>query len=176
MNNYHQKAEGFFNFESYYSIVSQRLKNGDRAVEVGVYKGKSILYLAESIIEANKQVNLFAVDTFKGSVEHSDQKEGQIYNEYICNVEPLKHVIKTIIMPSVDAASTFDDKSLNFVFIDAAHDYDNVKADIQAWMPKVKNGGILAGHDYHHYDVKKAVDELLTNAIIYPGTVWEVTI
>jgi len=47
----------------------------------------------------------------------------------------------------------------DFVYIDAAHDYASVSADIQAWLPLVKVGGIIAGHDYMH-DVKRAVDQI----------------
>ena len=38
---------------------------------------------------------------------------------------------------------------MSFVYIDALHDYDSVKADIAAWWPQVKPGGVLAGHDFH---------------------------
>lgn len=49
---------------------------------------------------------------------------------------------------------------MDFVFIDAAHDYESVKKDINAWLPKVKENGIIAGHDYEWCDdVKKAVKE-----------------
>ena len=47
---------------------------------------------------------------------------------------------------------------MDFVFLDAAHDYENVKEDILSWYPKVKVGGWLTGHDYFlgHFGVKKA--------------------
>jgi len=47
----------------------------------------------------------------------------------------------------VDAARSFNDESLDFVFIDAAHDYESVRADVRAWYPKVKTGGVIAGDD-----------------------------
>jgi hypothetical protein len=51
-------------------------------------------------------------------------------------------------MTSLKGANFFPDQSLDSVFIDAAHDYENVKADILAWLPKVKKGGLIGGHDY----------------------------
>jgi hypothetical protein len=55
---------------------------------------------------------------------------------------------------------------LDFVFIDARHDYESVRADLEQWVPKVRAGGIVAGHDYvdgslpqGEYGVKRAVDE-----------------
>lgn len=67
-------------------------------------------------------------------------------------------------MPSLEAAAYVADGSLDFAFIDADHSYEGCRDDIHAWWPKVKNGGILCGHDYDHPDfpgwgVKQAVDE-----------------
>jgi predicted O-methyltransferase YrrM len=67
-------------------------------------------------------------------------------------------------MTSLDAVSLYENRSLDFIFIDASHEYEDVKKDIIAWYPKLKLGGIIAGHDYTSYDgVKKAVDEILIN-------------
>ena len=56
---------------------------------------------------------------------------------------------------SVEAAKDFEDKSLDFVYIDAAHDYESVKVDIRAWFPKIKIGGTIGGHDFYIEDPKK---------------------
>ncbi|MES2199322.1 MAG: class I SAM-dependent methyltransferase [Chlamydiota bacterium] len=64
------------------------------------------------------------------------------------------------------------------MFIDGNHDYDFVKEDIKLWLPKVRAGGILAGHDYdpegkEFSGVKRAVDELLgTDISMGKGRVW----
>ena len=59
---------------------------------------------------------------------------------------------------SVEVAKTFDIK-LDLVFIDGDHNYKSVAPDIDAWLPKVRKGGIIAGHDYDMPDVKRAVKE-----------------
>ncbi len=69
---------------------------------------------------------------------------------------------------SVEASKLFRDGTLDFVYIDANHSYEAVSEDLQWWWPKVKSGGILAGHDYidgehssgHVFGVKRAVDEM----------------
>ncbi len=64
-----------------------------------------------------------------------------------------------IKLSSVEAAKIVMDGSLDFVFIDACHDYESVSADIAAWYPKVRKNGIFAGHDYRWPEVKSAVNE-----------------
>ncbi len=65
---------------------------------------------------------------------------------------------------SIKAASIFADESLDFTYIDADHAYEAVKADFEAWYPKVRTGGIISFHDYGDNDcigVKIFIDELM---------------
>jgi uncharacterized Rossmann fold enzyme len=71
---------------------------------------------------------------------------------------------KIIRKDSREAAKDIPDGSLDFVFIDADHTYEGCKGDIEAWLPKVKKGGFISGHDYENteypaWGVKQAVDE-----------------
>ena len=63
---------------------------------------------------------------------------------------------------SSEMASEVPDESLDFVFIDADHRYPAVIKDLAAWVPKLKPGGMLSGHDIHLQGVKRAVDEKLS--------------
>jgi predicted O-methyltransferase YrrM len=83
------------------------------------------------------------------------------------NLEPVKDHVNFIRMESAKAAALYEDESLDFVFIDACHETEAVKADILAWWPKVKIGGILAGHDYFWTQVQPAVDELLPGVQVW---------
>lgn len=61
---------------------------------------------------------------------------------------------------SVEMAKQVPDNSLGLLYIDADHSYTGVKEDLRAWMPKVVNGGIIAGHDYFNFaGVKRAVEK-----------------
>jgi hypothetical protein len=70
------------------------------------------------------------------------------------------------------------DGTVDFVYIDGAHNYDAIRADINAWLPKVKPGGYIGGHDYGNNEpeevngVKKAVDETFGEDIEVFNTGW----
>jgi hypothetical protein len=108
--------------------------------------------LAVEIINSGKKIELHAVDTWQGSYEHRNDsyiKTSTLYDLFLSNIEPVKSVIKPIKKPSVEAAKIYEDDSLDVVFIDACHEYQCVRDDIAAWYPKIKRGGVMAGHDYY---------------------------
>lgn len=161
-----QFGENWFSYPNLYSFVVDNFSNGAKFVEVGSWKGKSSSYMCVEIANSKKDIKFYCVDTWKGSEEHKENTElAELYKIFTDNMSSLKDYYIPLKMSSLQAAEKFEDKSLDFVFIDAAHDYENVKSDILAWLPKVKEGGILAGHDYYENDsygfgVKKAVNEL----------------
>ena len=63
--------------------------------------------------------------------------------------------------PTTAMAQYVPDESVDLVYIDADHSYEGVRNDIAAWWPKLRNGGVIAFHDYEmsHYGVKQAVTE-----------------
>ena len=62
---------------------------------------------------------------------------------------------------SISASKCFEDEFFDIVYIDGSHEYEHVKADIEAWLPKVRKGGYICGDDYSPgwQGVVKAVDE-----------------
>ena len=75
-------------------------------------------------------------------------------------------------MTSEEASKKFEDNSLDFVFIDACHEYECVKEDIIHWLPKIAPNGILAGHDADWEGVQRAVSELIPNAKRVSRSCW----
>src|SRR5207245_10932566 len=108
----------------------------------------SSAYLASN--SRDLPINLFIVDTWRGSggAEHQGDElytpmlvmnNGDLFDAFLDNMERCG-VIQDIIplrMRSVQAAKLFCDRSVQFCYLDAAHDYDSVKADMTAWFPKV---------------------------------------
>lgn len=112
-------------------------------VEVGSYQGEST-----EMFQQGGFGKIFAVDPW------IDEGETTTYGVPFANVEfafdnrtETYDNITKIKNFSVPAADEFEDESLDFVYIDALHTYDAVKADIAAWLPKVKKGGFIGGHD-----------------------------
>lgn len=79
---------------------------------------------------------------------------------------------------SIDKAKEFKDKTLDFVYIDAAHDYDSVIEDIDAWLPKLKSSGWIGGHDFWFDGPNKAVPEKfgLENVVTFTDGSWLVKV
>lgn len=163
MEHFYQKIQGWFNFPKLYKSAVEKFDNAV-FVEVGTWQGKSAAYMAVEIVNSKKNIKFYCVDTWKGSQEHrSDNlvKTDTLYECFLQNINIVNHAIYPLRMTSLEAAENFKNNSIDFVFIDAEHDYENVKKDMSAWFPKVKKGGIFAGHDYcgSWPGVIKAVDE-----------------
>lgn len=147
------EIEGWFDFRDVYDYVAATVPDGGFIVEVGSWKGKSASYLWDRIEDLGKTVDFVAVDTFLGD---SDTGFQDIYEEFTANVQG--RGLGWARTESAQYAKRQSDQA-DAVFIDAAHDYESVKADIAAWLPKVKPGGFFGGHDIDAPGVKQAVDE-----------------
>jgi len=85
-------------------------------------------------------------------------------NQFLSMMNNYNNITK-LKMNSKDAVNLFNDGSFDIIYIDAAHDYDNVKFDITSWMPKIKNGGYLSGHDFSLPGVNAAIRDCNLNII-----------
>lgn len=174
----YQFGENWFTYPLLYKSMVDLFPSGSHFVEVGSWKGKSTAYLIVEIINSGKNIKFECVDTWEGSVEHGNIDSNSLYNTFLQNMMPLKDYFTHHRMKSVDASKMYKDESLDFVFIDACHEYDCVRDDISSWLPKVKKGGVIAGHDYYSGKefpgVNKAVDEHFSSNTIelHQGGCW----
>ena len=161
---YQNIGEDWFTYPNLYKKVVESAGNEFHFVEVGSWKGRSSVFMAVEIINSGKNIKFDCVDTWEGSVEHLDYdeiKEKKLYDIFLNTIESVKHVINPVKMSSLEAVNLYGDKTLDFIFIDASHEYEDVKRDIIAWLPKLKIGGVLAGHDYGVFDgVTRAANEI----------------
>lgn len=167
MKHFYQNIHGWFGYGKLYSSMVAKFDNA-KFVEVGCWKGRSASYMAVEIANSNKNIKFYCVDPWTGEAkigasffDCEEVTSKTLYECFLKNMEPVKDYIIPIRMLSTQASKQFEDESLDFVFIDASHDYDSVKEDINSWWPKIKIGGILAGHDYKFKGVNKAVHEFI---------------
>lgn len=155
-------------------------------VEVGVWRG----HTSADLLRMYPNLHLHMVDTWKewprGTSYGDDHTEmgamtqaawDIVFLEAISMVRATKGRFSIWCMESLQAAKSFANDSLDFAFLDANHTYEAVLADIKAWLPKVKRGGLISGHDYGSYrdrigqwGVTKAVHEVFGGANIIKPT------
>jgi len=147
----------------YDSVYS--LNDGDIAVEVGCHRGRSSTAMATAIRDSGKDITLYCIDSFLWEETHHDT--------FMKNMEGFD--IRVIKSESVEAAKLFRNESIKFLFLDADHSYEAVKKDIDAWLPKIKIGGIFSGHDYtkDYEGVIPAVTEKIGHIELRPVSIWE---
>jgi len=170
---YWENIQGFFDFNGIYDDAINRFNNSI-FVEIGTWKGRSAIYMAEKIKESKKNIKFYTIDIFeyKGEYESFKGESDSFYDEVLQNVEPVKEFITVLKGFSVDICNQFEDESIDFLFLDGDHSYEGVKNELELWFPKVKLGGIISGHDYTQpCGVKRAVDETI-KGVLTIGTSW----
>lgn len=143
--------------------------------EIGIWKGK----MSEKILEMIPNLQLIMVDRWEcpppdDSFYESGSQIALVnqdvfdaaFKEAMERTDPYAKRCDVYKMLSEDAAEEIENNSLDFVFIDGDHSYEGVKTDIIAWLPKVKVGGWISGHDWgklNKGNVEKAVREAFGN-------------
>jgi len=137
--------------------------------ELGVQKGNNLKYLLDNI----PHLKMIGVDIWSDkSVRFNNTKSEDLEKDttsinYGFYQELLKytrqvHPRLVLYRHFTSYATKFvEDESLDFAFVDAGHEYEDVKEDIANWLPKIKKGGYLLGHDINQAQVRRAVTEIL---------------
>lgn len=114
--------------------------------EIGVHKGR----YTEKFCEVG--LKMYAVDPWRGfsgqgRSQQRQEQQDEVYNKAVRVLSrfPSCEIVKKT---SMEAVHTFRNRSLDFVYIDADHNFPNVACDVFEWEKKVRPGGVVAGHDY----------------------------
>ena len=155
MKNNYKEIDGWCGQEitQLYDKAIKEANDGSVFVEIGCYKGKSTCYMIDAIKNSGKKINFFVIDNFSTL--------GNVKQEFEENLgeERLKS-ITFINDDSVEASKHFSNSSVDFIFIDTDHNKNQLVREINSWNDKVKNNGLISGHDYHHSDLKETFDIL----------------
>ena len=129
-----------------------------RAVEVGVDRGE----FARVFLDRWLGTEYYGVDSYEPYPEMPHGRDGDLAMA-AHQLAPHASRAKLIRGESVEVAHAWTLGPVDFVYLDGAHDYESVQADIAAWFPLLSDKGILAGHDWTdqpiHEGVKRAVSE-----------------
>lgn len=137
-----------------------KASKAESVLEVGSWKGKS----AHALLSGCKG-SVICVDHFKGSLDeltttHKEATEHDIYEDFLKNVGAFPNLI-VLKKSSLEAVKEIADNSIDMIFIDGGHTYEEAKADIVAWLPKCK--GLFCGHDYDLAHIPQISEELNLN-------------
>jgi hypothetical protein len=183
-----REIEGWFQWRSAQEEAAKRFPEDSCFIEVGTYLGRSLCSLGEVVERSGKSFSVIGIDTCGGNGPEGRRQQdyhgaavaqsggtfaGALHKNILdCGYGDR---ISLIITDSVNASRLFGDASVDWVHLDARHDYASVKADIQAWLPKIKPGGWLSGDDYNELKwpgVVQAVGELLPGAKPWSTEQW----
>jgi len=154
MKNTYKEIDGWCEEEitTLYDKAIKEFKDDSIFVELGCYKGKSTCYMIDAIKKSNKKIHFYVVDNF--SLE-------DVENEFKENLgeERLKS-ITLINEDSLTASKYFTNNSIDFIFIDTIHNAEQLSNELYYWNPKIKENGLISGHDFTHCDLKNTFDIL----------------
>lgn len=189
---------GYFDFADLYSqAVVKAPDRGARFVEMGILFGRSTMFMADAIRASGKQIAFDAIDCcvlgwngwqedFLRLASKMPEEHAAVARLAIGSSQTVQGVVAFFLKHAgLDSyanirnrkaqvfASHYQDESLDFVFVDTSHTYEDTRGIISMYLPKVKKGGVLAGHDYSsaYPGVVKAVGELLGSVEIV-GRSW----
>jgi predicted O-methyltransferase YrrM len=134
-------------FEEAKKLCEDRKAEG---VEVGVDRGLN----AQDVLHSWPDLELTLVDNYCLAPDR----------EAVMRANVASYTPSILLLDSITAAEKLKDRRFDFVYIDADHTYEGVKADLDAWYPLVKKGGVFGGDDYLNTTcpgVNKAVNEFV---------------
>jgi hypothetical protein len=168
----------WFNGAALYSRFVDQVAGHAVAVELGSWKGRSACFMGVEIANSGKSIEFYAVDHWRGSPGESahdqdaDVIDDRLFEVFESNIAPVAAYVRPVRSDTVEAASRFPDRSVDFLYVDAAHDYQGVLRDLDAWFPKVKFGGTISGDDWDfvveencEFCVRNAICDFLGSAI-----------
>lgn len=148
-------------------LLSEMLKLSGELVccEIGVCHGFTAEYLLKNVPSIK---TYYAVDHYPTFVDWdgtrvTQERQDEIKKRCSERLSPFSNKINLIYSDSTSFSKMLSDDILDFVFIDGDHSYETTLNDIITYWPKVKTGGIFAGHDINLISVSKAVEEFFRN-------------
>lgn len=156
-----------------YRKLYEEVPDHGSTCEIGCWQGKSLCSVADIILR--KQLMVYVIDSFGDNISDGSVFSPETFATFadsLARYGLTSHVSISVGLSQV-IADTIADRSLDLVFIDANHEAPFVNEDIKLYAPKVKDGGIISGHDFVHPPVRKAVEAMDTAYYTMPdSSIW----
>lgn len=166
---------GWFDARDYafYEFAVDTMPNPFTFLEIGSFKGRSLNALHEIATAKGKAYTVDVIDTFSGDIHMGKQNT---FADFTHNTEhlPIRSIYardSAVAWKHIPEGTQYD-----AIFIDGLHTTEAVISDINLYMPFVKDGGLLCGHDYGFFGVADAVRECFDNDFDVMGICWYKTI
>jgi len=141
--------EGFCDFDDLYAAcVDAAPKTGAYFVECGTYHGRSAYVMGTLIQASGKAIRFDTWDNYLGTNPGHGQPDWVLVDQAEVRATLAGLPVRVCVGDALAAAATYTDESLDLVFLDDDHSAAHVYRECKAWWPKVKAGGLLAGHDF----------------------------
>ena len=181
------KLDGWFSARQCAELfikIATKVKPNSKIVEVGSWKGRSSVFASRAASLSDS--TLYCVDTWEGNkgegLNHPTVQIAQredVFLQFLRNIT--RYGCDNVVVcrgESVEVASSWNYGPIDFLFIDASHDYESVLKDLKAWVPWVKPGGIVCGDDWNLDDclelkgsVRKAFEDFFKSSLPNLGIV-----
>jgi len=128
------------------ALFDRPLVGAEVGVQTGAYSEvllRSVTWERFYCIDAWRQL-----ENYVDAANVADTEQECCYQQALQRLAPYARKVRVLRELSTEATGWIADGSLDFCYIDANHSFEAVAADIAAYFPKIRPGGILAGHDY----------------------------
>jgi hypothetical protein len=165
----------------WYHAVIPQLRPDAALVEIGVWRGRSLLFAAELLAALGRTSSrILGVDPYRyppvdGDPECCTVSYLEAVTGLLAHASDLEMAhLHVLPVRSTEAARIFKPASVDLVMLDGDHSFAAVVRDIIDWRPRIRPGGVLGGHDYapDRPGVMRAVDRLVGPGVQLHGTVW----
>jgi predicted O-methyltransferase YrrM len=144
---------------------SCEVPDGGVIVEIGSYRGRSAAAWYHGI---EGRGTLYCVDPWDAGYPEGRSSDYEIFKEQMAFMGYTPEVLR---MASIEAVEQFDDHSIDLIFIDGNH--EEAGLDVDLWLPKLKPGGLLCGHDWRRGgELEASVLERVPDAKLIKGSIW----
>jgi len=166
-------------WNSQHSFLNSSIKANKPTIvlEIGVWKGASVIHMAKALQELNRDGVIIAVDTYLGSWDHWNNEKWlpellpvfgypSMYYTFLANVvtNDLQDYIIPLPLDSSNAAHVLSHNDIRpeLIHLDGSHDYDSVLSDLKRWWPLLTPGGVFICDDY---DINGVIWQSVRNAV-----------